>query len=62
MKTARLPIKENVKLNCTSTLTIVNVFEILLRFHEFSSWAPLLEATIPGRKINKTQETRDESS
>lgn len=51
IKTARLPIKENIKLNSSCVLTVTHVFEILLKFREHREWSKAFCAVIPPRKI-----------
>lgn len=50
VSTARLPLFENVSLSGSKVLTIVNVYEILLRYNELGDWKRSLELSIPKRK------------
>lgn len=50
IRTAKLPIKEHLKLLGSHILTINHVFEILLNFSKTKSWAESLESVLPQRK------------
>jgi len=50
IRTAKLPIKEHLKLSSTHVLTVNHVFEILLSFQRSGSWAEAIAAAIPQRK------------
>lgn len=51
IETARLPVKENIKLNSSCVLTVVHVLEVLLAFREHKNWHKALCAVIPPRKL-----------
>jgi tRNA (guanine9-N1)-methyltransferase len=53
---ARLPILENVSLCGSKVLTIVNVYEILLRYCEKNDWKVAVETSIPKRKMKAIDE------
>lgn len=52
IRTARLPIKENITLRTTHILTVYHVFEILLKYKETKDWKISIESTLPKRKLN----------
>ncbi|KAG0442409.1 tRNA (guanine(9)-N1)-methyltransferase [Dictyocoela muelleri] len=51
IKCRRLPIKENININCCCTMSIPVVFEILSCFGHIGDWKVVLENCIPKRKI-----------
>lgn len=53
--TARLPILENINLQGSRVLTIVNVFEVLLQYLQSTDWKKALELSIPKRKLKQEQ-------
>ena len=50
IRTAKLPIREHVKLNATHVLTVNHVLEILLNFAATNSWPEALSCILPKRK------------
>ncbi|XP_055299282.1 tRNA methyltransferase 10 homolog A [Sitodiplosis mosellana] len=50
-KTARLPLSEHIEMKTRSVLTIVHVFEILLRISEGKPWKETLLQVLPQRKF-----------
>lgn len=53
IRTAKLPIRENLDLKTTHVLTVNHVFEILLNFSQCQSWQQSIESVIPSRKKNE---------
>jgi tRNA (guanine9-N1)-methyltransferase len=51
ISTARLPIKENIALKSTHILTLIHVFEILLKFKMTNDWKKSIEDSLPQRKL-----------
>jgi tRNA (guanine9-N1)-methyltransferase len=49
--TARLPIKENIELKSTHILTLIHVFEILLKCKLTKDWKSSIEEALPQRKV-----------
>ena len=49
--TARLPIKENLDLKSTHILTLIHVFEILLKYKLTNDWKKSIEESLPQRKL-----------
>ncbi|XP_031617333.1 tRNA methyltransferase 10 homolog A [Contarinia nasturtii] len=63
-KTARLPLSEHIEMKTRSVLTIVHVFEILLRVSEGKPWKKTLLEVLPQRKFNpegKKRRKKDET-
>ncbi|XP_023294494.2 tRNA methyltransferase 10 homolog A [Lucilia cuprina] len=56
LRTARLPLGENVDMKTRTVLTTYHVFEILVRVAEGKSWAEAILQTIPPRKGAKLKE------
>ena len=52
IKTARLPIRENVLLSSSQVLTVNHVYSILKSFSELSCWKTAIESVLPGRKAS----------
>jgi tRNA (guanine9-N1)-methyltransferase len=50
LRTAKLPIKEHMKMAATHVLTINHVFDILKEYQEKKSWKETLEKVLPMRK------------
>jgi tRNA (guanine9-N1)-methyltransferase len=50
LRTAKLPIKEYMKMAATHVLTVNHVFDILKQFQENNSWKIALEKVLPMRK------------
>ena len=50
LRTAKLPIKEYMKMAATHVLTVNHVFDILKQFQEHKSWRIALEKVLPMRK------------
>lgn len=50
VRTAKLPLHSHINLKSCTVLTVVHVFEILLKFRETNSWAEAINAVIPQRK------------
>jgi len=53
IRTAKLPIKEHMKLQGSHILTINHVFEILLNYATTKSWCSSLDKVLPERKKDK---------
>lgn len=49
--TARLPIKENCDLKASHILTVLHVFEIMLKFRHTGDWATAITECLPQRKL-----------
>ncbi len=50
IRTAKLPIKENIALAATHILTVNHVFDILMTFQMNQNWKETMEKVIPKRK------------
>lgn len=48
---AKLPIREHMKLNTSSVLTVNHVYDILATQFNLKDWKKTLEQVIPGRKV-----------
>lgn len=53
IRTAKLPIKEHMKMAATHVLTINHVFDILKQYQINNSWKETLENVLPMRKVVK---------
>ena len=59
IKTAKLPIKENLtSLQSTHVLTVNHVIEILLNYMKFHSWSEAIKLAIPIRKTKLSRKQR----
>jgi tRNA (guanine9-N1)-methyltransferase len=61
IRTAKLPIRENLKMKATHVLTINHVFDILKKFDELQSWSQAVEFVIPDRKKGELGHNRANS-
>jgi tRNA (guanine9-N1)-methyltransferase len=64
LRTAKLPIKEYMKMAATHVLTVNHVFDILKQFQEHQSWKIALEKVLPmrkGAKLAVSSETATET-
>lgn len=63
IRTARLPLSENLVMKTRSVLTINQCFEIILGVSEGNSWKKVLMAVMPSRKnIKPLQDNEDEDN
>lgn len=60
IRTAKLPIREHLKMTRTHVLTVNHVFEILLRYREHGNWKKALETVMPPRKGATVRDTPTE--
>jgi Trm5-related predicted tRNA methylase len=55
--TAKLPVRENIKLTSSSILTCNQIFELILKFLDCSDWPETFRFCIPDRKKLASQVT-----
>lgn len=62
IRTAKLPIRENLQMAATHVLTVNHVFEIMQRFKEYNCWKEAIAKVLPQRKQAKPIENEGESN
>ena len=62
IRTAKLPIRENIDLKSTHVLTVNHVFEILLNFQAENDWKIAIEKVIPSRKEAKNDDNNNDNN
>jgi tRNA (guanine9-N1)-methyltransferase len=58
IRSARLPLERYVSLKTCKVLTVLHVFEIMLKYRESGSWAEAIASSIPERKIAVPEEAK----
>lgn len=61
LRTARLPLSEHISIKTRTVLTIVHVFDILLKVSQGQSWQDALLEVLPSRKGAKPLDRNDEN-